>query len=134
MLVSWNIWCAFFFVATVLRFNFLPYYRRNIRIQPKVASNIETFTYVDNLTTVLNMRQFCYRQKDKLRLRKLKQIETELEIEQNYKVIPVPVRDFSSYQVVNQRMRVFWKPTNKYAKHIYMILSNTKLHDIDKGK
>ena len=112
----------------------MPYYRRNIRIQPKVASNIETFTYVDNLTTVLNMRQFCYRQKDKLRLRKLKQIETELEIEQNYKVIPVPVRDFSSYQVVNQRMRVFWKPTNKYAKHIYMILSNTKLHDIDKGK
>ena len=52
---------CFFFVATVLRFNFLPYYRRNIRIQPKVASNIETFTYVDNLTTVLNMRQFCYR-------------------------------------------------------------------------
>lgn len=73
---------ALCFLVTKIR-PFLPYYQSNIRTKPKLDNDIETFIYVNNLTSVLYMTQLCYKQRDKMRPRELKHIVPELEIEEN---------------------------------------------------
>ena len=81
MLVFPKTWCALF--SCNKDSPFFTYYQSNIRTKPKLDNDIETFIYVNNLTSVLHMTQLCYKQRDKMRPRELKHIVPELEIEEN---------------------------------------------------